>query len=258
MYTWGYIKEATLIKLDMSQTAAIQMGLMNKFPYYANEALTQICSIKPRWTSTWFKVRHREKLLRELTEKYDRPFFNEKTDRIEYQLRKGLVADGELDFSFLDATKCKLADLNELQTEFLNTYKQYTLSGTIVKMPRDFISFGIQPTVVVRPDGCTENAYDTDYQVRDYNTVIFFNEGEYNISYNARWFTFSPGTDDDELLDMPSDVVDCIPMYIASQCLKIDDEQKAMIMRNEFELALARLDTTHYVQSGTFKIGGGW
>ena len=50
-YTWGYIKEATLMKLDMTEQEAEQFNLLRRFPFYANEALTYICSaIKPNYT----------------------------------------------------------------------------------------------------------------------------------------------------------------------------------------------------------------
>ena len=49
MYTWGYIKDATLAKLDLTQEEANVMGLLNRFPFYANEVITQISSsIKPK------------------------------------------------------------------------------------------------------------------------------------------------------------------------------------------------------------------
>ena len=44
MLTWGYIKEATLAKMDLTLDAAIDQGLINKVVYYANEALTEITS----------------------------------------------------------------------------------------------------------------------------------------------------------------------------------------------------------------------
>jgi hypothetical protein len=47
MYTWGYIKENTLGKLNLEEKEANELGFLSKFPYYANEAMTQICSIKP-------------------------------------------------------------------------------------------------------------------------------------------------------------------------------------------------------------------
>lgn len=49
MYTWGYIKDATLAKLDLDEEEASVQNLINRFPIYANEAITQICSaIKPK------------------------------------------------------------------------------------------------------------------------------------------------------------------------------------------------------------------
>lgn len=47
-YTWGYLKENVLGKLNLGEEEANQQGFISRFPYYANEAMTQICSaIKP-------------------------------------------------------------------------------------------------------------------------------------------------------------------------------------------------------------------
>lgn len=46
-YTWGYIKENALSKLNINEEEANQLNMLSHFPYYANEAMTQICSIKP-------------------------------------------------------------------------------------------------------------------------------------------------------------------------------------------------------------------
>lgn len=55
MYTWGYIKENTLSKLNLTEEEANQQGFLSRFPYYANEAMTQICSsIKPMHTGISF------------------------------------------------------------------------------------------------------------------------------------------------------------------------------------------------------------
>lgn len=49
MYTWGYIKENALAKLNLEEREANELGFLSRFPYYANEAMTQICSaVKPR------------------------------------------------------------------------------------------------------------------------------------------------------------------------------------------------------------------
>lgn len=47
-YTWGYLKENTLSKLNLDEEDANQQNFLSRFPYYANEAMTQICSaIRP-------------------------------------------------------------------------------------------------------------------------------------------------------------------------------------------------------------------
>lgn len=48
MYTWGYIKNNALGKLNLTEDEAGQQGFLSRFAYYANEAMTQICSaVKP-------------------------------------------------------------------------------------------------------------------------------------------------------------------------------------------------------------------
>lgn len=51
MYTWGYIINNCLHKMNMAEDnekEAISLGFLNMFHIYANEAMTQICSaIKP-------------------------------------------------------------------------------------------------------------------------------------------------------------------------------------------------------------------
>lgn len=50
MYTWQYIKNAILYKLDIDETEAITLNYYNKFVVYANEAMTHICYVKPKKT----------------------------------------------------------------------------------------------------------------------------------------------------------------------------------------------------------------
>lgn len=54
MYTWGDMQEVILAKLDLSEEEAETQNLVSRFPYFANEAMTQICSIKPK--HTFFKA----------------------------------------------------------------------------------------------------------------------------------------------------------------------------------------------------------
>ena len=57
MYTWGYIKENALSKLNLSEQEENEQGFLSRFPYYANEAMTQICSgVRPNETFIEFVI----------------------------------------------------------------------------------------------------------------------------------------------------------------------------------------------------------
>lgn len=196
MYTWGYLKDVTLAKLDLDEGEAEVQDLVRRFKFYANEAMTQICStVKPK------KAFHK------------------------------IVVDDE--------------DVGEL-----------------IKMPADFISFNSDIPRVTFVDytgkEISKTARDVDFLYSGYNEVICFTKGTFYIPYNARWITFTSATDDDTVIDIPADVFDCLPSYIAHQCYKIDDEYKASVYREEYELFLARIDITDFRQSNTLTIGGDW
>lgn len=193
MYTWGYIKENTLSKLNLTEEEANQQGFLSNFPYYANEAMTQICSaIKPR-------------------EKF---YFT-------------VIGDYNLG-----------------------------LSG---KMPEDFISFNDSPIYF---KGHSEEAYDevsSNYiEYLGYNEFACKVKGFYKIPYNARWIFFTKDLHNATIIDAPADVLDALPSYIASQCFKIDDEAKAAVFRNEYEMFLARIDDTSTRSQKSIFVGGGW
>ena len=195
MYTWGHVKQAALAKLDLTAEEASDIGLLNRFPIYANEAMTNICStVKPNRTFVEFTI----------------------------------------------------------DTE-----------NTIKTMPADFISFGDDVCIRTYVDEYGEThtdmeCHDDDITYIGYNKIKFLKTGTYNISYNARWYVFNVGISEFEVLDIPDDIVECLASYIASQCYKMDDEVKASMYRNEYEMFVARIDATDFKNTKTFKIGGGW
>lgn len=197
MYTWGYIKDVSLAKLDLTEQEANVQNLLSRFPFYANETMTQICStVKPK--HTFFEI--------DVTE-----------DDINVPLQIG---------------------------------------------DNDFIAFDDDVATITYTDKCgrtvTEEAHDDYFIYRGYNQAIFFKVGKYVIPIIVRWITFRKDMDDNEMLNVPNDILDCIPSYIASQCYKIDDEVKSSIFRNEYEMAMARIDNTNYKSTKTIKIGGDW
>ena len=195
MYTWGYLKDVTLAKLDLTENEATVQNLLSRFPFYANEVITQVCSaIKPKYTFAKF----------------------------------------EIDFDKV---------------------------GVAQTMPDDFISFGDDVCYELVNNGRfleKHQIFDVDFEYYGYNQVIFKHPGNFYISYNARWYTFTKAIDDNEQIDIPNDILDCIPSYIVSQCYKIDDEYKAQVFRNEYELMLSRIDATNYKNTKSILIEGDW
>lgn len=211
MYTWGYIKAAALAKLDISENEARTQGMLTKFHFYANEAMTQICSsVKPK--ASYFAVTI---------------------------------------YSDLDAAALELGVNSDMYKEVVD--KHLYVNGT-VELPDDFVSYGNNLDIEI-VDGKNQELHDTDYAYTSYKTIMFFKPGAFLISYNARWYTFTSSLRDDEILNIPLDILECIPSYIASQS---DDEVKASMFRNEYELFVARINDSSRNRTGTIVITGGW
>ena len=196
MYTWGYLKNVALANINVTEKEALQQNFINRFPYWANEVITQVSSsIKPKHTFAKFEITKNDLLV----------------------------------------TK---------------------------QMPSDFISFGAD--VCTRQyiddygDRWLEECSDNDFMYRGYNELVFLKEGTYEISYNARWITFSDNISNDTVIDVPTDILDCIPTYIAMKSLKTIDDYNSNVYKNEYEIQLARIDDTHYKTNTTLKIGGDW
>ena len=199
-YTWGYIKDVSLSKLDLDENEATVQNLLSRFPFYANEVITQVCSsIKPKYTFENFVI--------------------DKTNvGVKQTMPDNFV-------SFGDDVCYMLEEVRERNGE-----------TRLIKVP----------------------IHDDDYEYLGYNQVVFKHPGNYFISYNARWYTFDKSLSDDELIDVPDDILDSIPSYIASQCYKIDDEYKASVFRNEYEIMLSRIDNSNFRNTKTIKIEGDW
>ena len=195
MYTWGYIKDASLAKLDLEQDEAVELGLLNRFKFYANEVITQVCSsVKPK--RSFFEV---------------------------------IVNNENL--------------------------------GKLITMPKDFISFSDDVSTITTIEYGTTivcKTSDEDLIYKGYNQIQCLKQGIYHVAYNARWIKFDEDTSESLELDVPEDILDCIPSYIAHQCYKIDDEYKSSVYRNEYEMFLARIDDTDFKNTGTIKIEGDW
>lgn len=191
-YTWGYLKENTLGKLNLSEEDANQQDFLSRFSYYANEAMTQICSIRP-----------------------------------DEKLYHVVITETNL--------------------------------NTPITLPDDFVAFDDAPPLYREESEMLGRAVGDDFvDYVGYNKVLCKIPGIYHIPYKARWFFFTKELQNADIITAPADVCDAIPSYIVSQCLKVDDELKAAIYRNEFEMFLSRIDDTSFRRQRGFCIGGGW
>lgn len=232
MYTWGYIKNAALAKLDLDsdQDEAVESGLLNKFTIFANEAMTQICSaVKPK-----------------------RKFYTVHVfDDIKFT-QEGVIVNGKLISNYNITPDNRIEDLT--------TDTIYYPVGYRIVMPTDFVSFSDDNSTVEYYDFLYNKwshiCHDDDIDYQGYS-VVCKHRGDYSIAYNARWFNFI-GVKESDVIDAPADVLDCIASYIASQCYKADDEYKSSIFRNEYEMFLARIDNTDFKNTHTFTIEGDW
>lgn len=239
-YTWGYIKELTLAKLDIDQAEALERGMINKMPYYANEAMTQICStVKPKHVRITFNVKDTLQAW---------------NDALRYADEHHLFLPKEYNTAIID----KPAILTAAEKEFWSYFDTQIYTGKLVYMPEDFLAF--DDNAALYNDKCygLRDATDDDFSYEADDALIFHITGEFVLYYKALWYFFTSKTADDAILDIPHDIVNCIPSYIVSQLFKADDEVKAQIYRNEFEMLLARIDDTYFKRSETINIGGGW
>ena len=208
MYTYGYIKNAILTKLNLTEKEALEQNLLDTFIYNINECLSQIAStIKPDFCTKQVTVYKDEK------EKSIKAYLEDKS-----------------------------------------------LVNTLYKMPDNFIAFSGVPRFQEEKCNCylpSKEVHDEVVHI-DRNQVMFLKPGIYQITYDGWWPTFNDGMQDSDELDIPEDVVICIPSYVASQVWKIDDERKANIFRNEFEIFFSRINNSDYRGVNTFGVIGGW
>lgn len=250
MFTYGYIREATLAHLDIEEDEAQAMNLLSRFHIFANEAMQAICSSKPKYqyidvtvVNEYAPLVSDGAIIRLATEE---------------ELNWNVEEQGDLPVRFLSEEELKTYYNND------NVYKVFDKLG-----PSDtFIAFADkqawkiemkEPSVsevleaeafgkelkydIIKKEACID--YDFSYVSK--NNIKFYKPGHYLIPAKYLWFRFESGIGDDTELDIPADILLTIPLYIASICLQIDNPQKAQIKRSEFEMALARCTSTDFM-----------
>ena len=243
MFTYGYIREAVMAHLDIDEEEAQAMNLLSRFHIFANEAMQAICASKPMYQ--YIDVTVVKKFDPIVT---DGSFF-----------RKATEAEINWDEDLFGPNPVKFLSTEETREYYhqQNIYEQFEK----VNPGDNFIAFADKQCFKLEPPKLTEEdlfneesinkkmkadlkkvyaelGHDFDYISR--NQIKFYKPGKYLIPAKYVWYRFDSGISDSAEIDMPSDIFLCIPLYIASICLQVDNMQKASVMRNEFELALAR------------------
>lgn len=265
-FTYGYIREATMAHLDIDEEEAQAMHLLERFHIYANEAMQAICGSKPMYK--YFEATVVSKyapLVRYTPDESSEAIIRLATKR-EIALHEEGIEDPDLVW------------LNEVQVkQYWHERQTYEVSEKIA-MEDTFIGYAFKQAwkiVEVKPsidDILDAEAFhkplpkstfkheraevNQDYAYIGKNQLKFYKPGQYLIPGKYMWYRFESGVSDDQEIEMPSDILLTIPLYIASICMQIDTPQKANIKRNEFEMALARCTSTDFMELPKFK--GSW
>lgn len=262
MKKWSEIQEATLYNLFMTLTDVNEEvnDYLSKMIYYANDCLSVIANdIRPN--------------VRKIVLEYKGDFnpeieHNVKTEKYNYYSVKSSCAfDGETlnsgDYIYSDGVNWIISRKN-----------------FIFQFPEDFISYSdisctFDPNEFTKDmfakfeENCEKIYIGTD-------KLLLPKEGTYNLYYYALYGIIpnnlpfsSEGIDRDLTKDyyedgvltftgIPQSVLNVLPTYIASKLCAQDDPQRSAILRNEFEIAANRLDSTNFYNLEGFVSKGGW
>ena len=245
MRKWSEIKQATLNKLFLDEQEAQQQGYLDKFQYLANECLNIISNgVKPRIATFEATVMDLSSYTKRVVG--ENFVYDSGLGLITYDqngISAEVVPDDETIYYVSDGEQYIFLDDSLVRVQ--------PQKGFVV-MPDDFLSFADMI-------GYLDGTPDPTIVYLDDRRVILPEDGSYIIYYNATWedITKDEITNDD-VLQIDSSILNCLPTYMASQCLSQDDITRAAILKNEFELMLARLDTNIMYESNHYKSEGGW
>lgn len=256
MFTYGYIREATMAHLDIDEEEAQAMNLLSRFHIYANEAMQAICAAKPMYQYIDITV----------VEKFaplvmDGAIFRTATQE---EIDWDVDLQGPRPFAFANEVQLKNyyheRDIYEqfetvaMQDTFINfankqCYKIQEVKPT-VEQQLEAEAFGKKLV-----EGIVKSfaEVDKDFSYISKNKLKFYKTGRYLIPAKFLWFRFDSGIGDDTEIDIPSDILLTIPLYIAAVCLQIDNIQKSQLLRQEFEIALARCTSSDFMTLNSFE-----
>lgn len=215
-YSYGYLKEAVKAHLDFEEDEMEEMNINSRFHIFANEAINQMCYTRPKYTyfqftavSEFAPLVYDDGVLREATE--------------------AEIAADELTF----------ADDAELAT-YYNEQDIY-LVGQVITPPNDFLSVA-NKKAFMWTNSIANRIEATKAHITYISNSEFFVKyaATYQIPYRATWLRFASDDKQDDLIDMPSDLLLTVPIYVASIILQQRNQAMAQAKRQEFEIAVSR------------------
>ena len=129
----------------------------------------------------------------------------------------------------------KSVDLNSTDGDEMGSYRRYKMS--------DFVSdfFEFYGEVYYTDSNLHKRSDDYVTEAQDVFLVPKNLAGIWTVYYKAYPEEITADTEDDYVLPLPPDVSAILPLYMASQLYKDDDNGIATSLRNEFEVAFERL-----------------
>lgn len=259
MFTYGYLREATMAHIDLDEAEVQAINLLERFHIFANEAMQAICASKPFYK--YFEA--------DVVKKYaplvrDGAIIRVATkEEIEWDVEE----QGPLDVEFLNQTQLQayyhergiyeVFETVGMEDTFIayadkQAWREYEHKPTPQEI-FEYEEFNDHRFCPIPKFVRERVVVDRDFSYISRNRIKFYRPGHYKIPGKYMWFRFDSGISDDAEIDMPADIFLTIPLYIAACCLQIDNPQRANIKRNEFETALARCTATDFMELNEIK-----
>jgi len=117
------------------------------------------------------------------------------------------------------------------------------------ELAKDFYQLGENQVYYQSQDGENYHQFSGFAKEGDCVLVLYGAEtGTYTVYYRAYPEAITSATEDDYELPLDKEVAVLLPLYMASQLYKDDDNGIATAYRNEFEVALERLSPSVYTR----------
>lgn len=269
MFKWSDIERQVLGKLFLTQEEAKNQNYWEKFRDLANECLFIIANgVKPK-VKELNLITHKRYIEAYIGNNLHLHFIKEG----EWSIINNSSATPTISEEFLELDK-KLSDgesiiLNRKDYAINNVYRITITSGDdnyvnvelndetgehkVVAMPYEFLSFSDMVTYL-------NNKPSTNFKYLSDKVIELTGNGTYKIYINTLYdlITEEDLVRDNVLRDIDFTILQMMITYITYNLLLQDDVQRSMILKNEFELMLSRLDDNVMYQSSSFESIGGW